>query len=135
MVNGHLIEVEGIDRSGKDSLIAAIHKKTNYRYNLRSRGMISQLVYNDKFKRGIDYKFDYTPVIIYLDIDNETYLRRCLLTGEQPVNTTLDERLFNLYITRYINHGGIVLKYDASNTTAESLADVVIRDLEQIIDK
>lgn len=134
MVNGTIIEFEGIDRCGKDSLASAVHKLTNFRYNLRARGMISQLVYNDKFARGINYKFDYTPVIVYLTISPEEYWNRCVATNESIMDTSIDRELFDKYINEAKQKGIPVLEYDTSNRLPEDIAKDLIIKLKELID-
>ena len=135
MLNGTIIEFEGIDRCGKDSLASAVHKLTNFRYNLRARGMISQLVYNDKFSRGIDYKFDYTPIIVYLTVSEEEYWNRCIKTNESIMDTSIDRDLFDKYIDEAKKKGIVVLEYDTSNRSADDIAKELVIQLKTLIDE
>ena len=134
MVNGTLIEIEGIDRSGKDTLALILYKLGNYKYNIRVRGMISQLVYNDKFARGYNFKFDYTPIIVYLTVSEEEYWNRCINTNEPLMDTSIDRALFDQYINEAKNKGMIVLEYDTSNRSSEDIAKDIIEKLQTLID-
>ena len=54
-INNIAIEIEGIDKAGKDTILNNIAIIGNYKYTLNSRGILSQLVYNEKFNRNYDY--------------------------------------------------------------------------------
>ena len=71
-VNNPQIIIEGPDKVGKDSLIEYIHTLSNFRYCINSRGILSQLVYNDKYHRHNTYTLSYKPLIIFLTADYES---------------------------------------------------------------
>ena len=45
------IEVEGIDKTGKDLLTHYIVLMSKYKYSVNTRGVLTQMVYNEKFNR------------------------------------------------------------------------------------
>ena len=46
------ITIEGPDLSGKTTLFEALHKKTNYRWNIQDRSQLSMICYARQFDRG-----------------------------------------------------------------------------------
>ena len=53
-MNMTILEIDGQDKVGKDTVLRYIELLSNYKYVIKSRGILSQLVYNDKFNRQYD---------------------------------------------------------------------------------
>ena len=127
------IVVEGPDKCGKDSLITYMHKMSNFKYCLNSRGILSQLVYNDKYKRNNSYILSYKPLIIFLTADEVDQNIRCDLTFETKIDFNKDLFAFNSY-AKYLNDNGlaIVWEYNTSHTTLFDLSRVILNRLEEV---
>lgn len=52
MSKSWIIFVDGVDKSGKSTLIKELNKATNYRHTIIDRGPLSTAVYIDKFDRN-----------------------------------------------------------------------------------
>ena len=70
IINNVAVEIEGMDKTGKDTLAFYLKKLGNYAYTLNVRGILTQIVYNDKFSRNNTYMLPYKPFIVFLDVDN-----------------------------------------------------------------
>ena len=122
IINNILIEVEGIDKSGKDTIAPYITIISNYSCVVNIRGILSQLVYNDKFNRNKDYKLLYKPLIIFLDVDNNDHEIRCTISKEPKINSDKDREAFYLYIKELEKHGFTILKFNTSKMTPMQIA-------------
>ncbi|HOY90892.1 MAG TPA: hypothetical protein PK891_04175, partial [Bacteroidales bacterium] len=89
-VPGYIIEIEGIDKTGKDLIKAYITQLSNYKYIVQSRGLLSNMVYAEKYSRDYDYTLMYRPIVVYLDVDEEDRHVRCLISNEPPINAESD---------------------------------------------
>ena len=94
IVDNIVIEVEGIDKTGKDTLVKYIANLSDYKYTIHARGILSQLVYNDKYNRDYTYRLSHKPLIILLDVDDDDHAIRCKLTNEPSINKNMDNYAF-----------------------------------------
>ena len=126
------IEIEGIDKCGKDLIVNYINRLANFKYVVHARGMLSNMVYDEKFGRNYDYELTYKPVIIYLDVDEEDRLIRCIFTKEEPIDADSDRKLFEKYIKVLKDKGITILRYNTSKDSPYHIAKQIITDLEQL---
>lgn len=119
------IEIEGIDRAGKDTLAQYINKMTNYKYLMRVRGWLSQQVYSDLYNRNYEYE-NYQPIIIFLDIDYEDWKIRCELTNEQDIDFESNRNAFFNRLKEVNN----IYVFNTSRMTPYEIAQEVIEILK-----
>ena len=96
-VNNIAIEIDGPDKTAKDTIAKYIEQLTNYKYTLNVRGVLTQLVYNDKFNRNNIYKIAYKPLIILLSASEEDIEIRCRMTREPKYNSNKDREVYEKY--------------------------------------
>ena len=130
-INNIAIEIEGIDKAGKDTILNNIAIIGNYKYTLNSRGILSQLVYNEKFNRNYDYILTYKPFIIFLDVDEQDWITRCKITGEKKIDYSLDRSIFLKYINILKEKGITIYMYNTSKMTPYQIAIDVLSKLEK----
>lgn len=119
------IEIEGVDKSGKDTIGPYITTITNYAYMVNIRGTLSQLVYNDKFGRNIEYLLVHKPLIVFLDVDTNDHAIRCTINHEPKINIDKDREAYYKYIEVLEKLGITVLKFNTSEMTPMQIATVV----------
>lgn len=132
IVNNVLIEVEGIDKSGKDTLAPYITTITNYAYAVNIRGVLTQLVYNDKFNRNKTYNILYKPLIVFLDVDNNDHEIRCIVSKEPKININKDREAYYHYIKELEKYGFTILKFNTSKMTPMQIAAEVKHYLDNL---
>lgn len=125
VINNIAIEIEGVDKAGKDLIAPYITTITNYAYAVNVRGTLSQLVYNDKFKRNHEYILLYKPVIIFLDVDNSDHEIRRIISKEPKINVNKDRIAYYKYIEQLESVGIKVLKFNTSEMTPFQIAKEV----------
>lgn len=131
-MKNYLIEVEGIDKCGKDLIEKYIYTLSNNRYIVHVRGLLSSMVYSEKFNRDYDYEIVYKPIILYLDVNEEDRLVRCKLTKEPKIDADLDRSLFEKYLNQLTQEGFIIYRYNTSEMTPYQIAKDVINKLESL---
>lgn len=132
LINNIAIEIEGIDKAGKDTILAYIATLSNFKYTMNSRGILSQLVYADKFNRNYDYQLLYKPFIIFLDVDEKDHEIRCNLANEIKINYSSDRELFLKYIKILENNNITILKYNTTKVTAYNISIDILDKLDKI---
>lgn len=137
-----MIFIDGVDRTGKSSLLNELCKQSNYRFVINDRALLSCLAYNYKFNRP--HKFDmnnYKNVIhIYLTADTEILAQRFINTNEPPLydNLTLEEgidkdkEIFDLMFGQLQHLGFKAWKYDTSNTPTRDIAKDIIERIDNL---
>lgn len=132
-LNNWYIEIDGVDKVGKDTIIQYINYLTNYKFSTNSRGILTQLVYNEKFNRGREYNLNHLGnkfLIVYLYSDLEDLEIRHKITNEPNINIKKDLELFNdkfNLITRYFD----TLKFNTSYHTPYDIAQEIIKYMEK----
>lgn len=122
-----IVFVEGIDKSGKDTLVAYINELTNYEHYVTSRGPLSTLAYAKKFARKSD-DFSYLQKIsddilfVYLMVDNDDFDVRCKITNEPKLNHTFETKLFDSYVMYFKTMGFDIKVYDTTYSTPYAIA-------------
>lgn len=127
------IEIEGPDKTAKDTIAKYIEQLGNYKYNINVRGVLTQLVYNDKFNRNNSYVFMHKPIIVLLSAEDEDIEIRCRSTKEPKYNSAKDREVYEYYAkTLEINNMAIVWRYNTSEMTPYRIGKDIIKKLESI---
>lgn len=84
------VEFDGIDKSGKDSVMHQIFSYAPNKYISKARGLISQIAYADVFKRDAQYEASQgyldNTLFVLLTVDEDDWNVRCDLTHEHEKN-------------------------------------------------
>lgn len=129
------LEIDGTDRVGKDTLTSYIALLTNYRFSINSRGLMSQLVYNRKYKRNVIYDlttFNKNKIIIWLYAEEEDLKIRCDLTNEKSYSIIEDTNLFKTTYDFLKNNNFKIFAYNTSKHTPYSIAKDIIKKIEEM---
>lgn len=132
LVNGYIIDIEGIDKTGKDLIRQYITILSNYKYVVRARGILSNMVYAEKFGRNFDYNLMYRPIVVYLDVDKEDWEIRCKITHEPYTDYKQDKLLFEKYLKVLESKGINILRYNTSKLAPIQIAKSVLSYIEEI---
>lgn len=88
------IELDGIDKCGKDSVRPYVFYLEPGKYLCRARGLISQIAYAKLYKRDILWDGeDYakSTLFVLLEVDKKDWEIRCKLTNEPNTGFTYEE--------------------------------------------
>lgn len=88
------IELDGIDKCGKDSVRPYVFYLEPGKYLCRVRGLISQIAYAKLYKRNIEWDgADYAKntLFVLLEVDKQDWEIRCKLTNEPNTGFTYEE--------------------------------------------
>lgn len=124
------IEIEGIDKVGKDLIAGYIDRLSNRRYVVNARGLLSMMVYSDIYDRNYDYSKELednkNTLVVYLKADIEDLQIRHKLSNEPKVDIERDMRVFDDYVEAFERKGIKVLKFDTSKQTPYMVAKEVL---------
>lgn len=117
MSKSDLIFVEGVDRSGKNTLIRKLDKLCGYKYHFNPRGDLSNKVYVKKFGRShrsqTMKEITEKSLIIYIDPSNNLELlhQRFIDTNELMIDYVSDMKMFEEELKTYKNYIIIPIDY------------------------
>jgi thymidylate kinase len=130
------IHIEGVDRTGKDTIAAELTKQSNLKYFITSRSPISTYAYGliyDRDTMSIEELAKYFKnseiVLVYLKPDKETLKQRCLATNHPPVND-IDIDVFNKVVEKLSPTTRVVM-IDNINDTPQQIVAKILSEVEK----
>lgn len=129
------IELDGVDKTGKDLLCYYLCKLSNYTLSINVRGLISQIAYNEKFNRDIEYditNISKNKIFILLTAEEEDLYIRCKNTNEELYDFKKDLKLFNTAANTIQSYGYTVWKFNTSEFTPYILAKLILVKLSML---
>lgn len=135
------IELDGIDKCGKDSVRPYVFYLEPGKYLCRARGLISQIAYAKLYKRNIEWDgADYAKntLFVLLEVDKQDWEIRCKLTNEPNTGFTYEEmtQAFKLALyelkERFDVPENHILVFNTSEYTAYAIADEIKTHLEYL---
>lgn len=135
------IELDGIDKCGKDSVRPYVFYLEPGKYLCRARGLISQITYAKLYKRNIEWDgADYAKntLFVLLEVDKQDWEIRCKLTNEPNTGFTYEEmtQAFKLALyelkERFDVPENHILVFNTSEYTPYAIADEIKTHLEYL---
>ena len=130
------IEIEGVDKTGKDTVLKYIEQMTNYKYVLHARGFVSQIVYSKIYNRNYDYTKvanDNTNTLVEYLTSNKADLEiRHKISKEPKIDINRDIEVFDNVIANLSNSGFKILVFNTSYITPYKIALAVLDFLEVV---
>ena len=135
------IELDGIDKCGKDSVRPYVFYLEPGKYLCRARGLISQIAYAKLYKRNIEWDgADYAKntLFVLLEVNKHDWEIRCKLTNEPNTGFTYEEmtQAFNLALYELKECFDVpenqILVFNTSEYTPYAIADEIKTHLEYL---
>lgn len=133
------IEIEGCDKTGKDTLVPYLDFMSGRTIPISTRGLLSTLVYNNLYNRGMSDKQindlingNHQTLIVLLTANQQDLEIRFKVSGETPIDIKSNTKLFQSYSLILEGKGINVLRFDTSKMTPFQIATEVMTfvDLE-----
>lgn len=136
MAKPYLLIFEGVDRTGKDSLMLEIARMTDYTHMNIVRGPVGFMAYNTLYQKKVDeveYQvlerrlMDIPHLMVYLYADTDTLEERARATHEAPLprRMTFNEHL-QVYTYYYELSPLHKLSFDTSKMTTYQIASYIV---------
>lgn len=130
------IIVEGVDKTGKDLICKYLIRLSNFKYEVHSRGVISNEVYDILYAReGYERVLDKDTMYVLLDADKDDLDIRFKITNEPEIKNLNTHRiLFKTIFDRMMidNEHDYHLEFNTSRLTPYMIAKKILRDVEEI---
>ena len=135
------IELDGIDKCGKDSIRPYLFYLEPGKYLCRSRGLISQIAFAKLYKRNFDWNainYVKNTIFVLLTVDKKDWKIRCKITNEPVLPFTFDEMIDafqdavdEIYKRFNLKHFQM-LKFNTSSCSQYQIASDIITIANQI---
>lgn len=135
------IELDGIDKCGKDSIRPYVFYLEPGKYLCRARGLISQIAYAKLYKRNIEWdgaNYAKNTLFVLLEVNKHDWEIRCKLTNEPNTGFTYKEmtQAFKLALYELKERFDIpenhILVFNTSEYTPYAIADEIKTHLEYL---
>lgn len=124
--------IDGIDKTGKDTLLGFIDRLSGHKYIINVRGMLSQMAYAELYNR--DFNYDLTTqehiLNVLLTADKEDWEVRCKLTKEPKIDYESNVEVFEKAYKRLSNAGLPVVRYNTTEATPYQIAKNIIDTMD-----
>lgn len=126
--------IDGIDKTGKDTLLGFIDLLSNHKYVINVRGMLSQLAFAELFDRKYNYDISTQQYIlnVLLTANKEDWEVRCKLTKEPKINYEINCIAFEKAYQLLKENNLPVVRYNTSEMTPFMIAKEIIKYLEKL---
>lgn len=127
----HTICIDGIDKTGKDTLKPYLWPMSKQKYLTQTRGIISMIAYCKIYGRPYAYDIEQHKYIlqVVLTCDLEDWKLRCEITNEPKISYTLHQSIFNEVIEEVKKYCH-VLTFNTSEVTPYQIAQEVLAYME-----
>lgn len=146
-----MVIIEGVDRTGKDTLQQSLNKATDYKNMVMIRGPIGFLAYNKLYNKAVDAN-EYLTIerqlkqvnhlVVYLTADTDELLQRFIDTNEEPLreekaNTNVSRRqtieMHKKIHEIYYEYSTLnKMTIDTTNLTTEEVAEQVVKRINEL---
>lgn len=130
------IDIEGVDKTGKDLIASYIDRLSNRRYVVNARGLLSMMVYSDIYNRNYDYSRELednkNTLVVYLKAEIEDLEIRHKLSNEPKIDIERDIKVFDDYTEVFEKAGIKVLRFNTSDETPYSIAKKVLDYIDMV---
>ena len=138
------ITIDGIDKSGKSTIIAEVFKKTNGKVFIIDRSMSSWHFFNvllDRIDENSSYKKEYNNKLkefrrivdlsIFLKVNEEDWIKRCKKENEPPLVGTLSMYDHQLQLEKYFMKARYknILNLNTSHLTINECVNAILKRL------
>jgi len=130
------IFIDGIDKSGKDTIASYIDILSNHKYVVKARGILSMVAYSHLYERNYDYEIDeQNTVNVLINVEKQDWLVRCKYTSEKKINYEKNVKAFEFAKTELLKKMStscILLEYNSSYKTAYEIALEILQTMEEL---
>jgi len=142
-ISSYPIFFEGVDKSGKTTLMQKFNEKTDFRHMCFDRGLVSYCAYNDIFKRGFqvtDASDELSELIVSM-MENSIFVyakaqkhiieSRVSLSDHPMYDIDLHQKSFDEMISDLIKNGSHVITVRTDLEPVEGCVNYLIEKIQE----
>ena len=131
-----IVIFEGVDKSGKTSIMAEFNRLTNFKYLTVDRLWVSQIGYAMKYKRPVSIVSisktipDTKVYIVYVTAKDSVIQKRIIKARHPHVDVHKDKTFLRAALSMFVHYPNItILEYDTSFTEPTQIASQIIKEI------
>ena len=132
------VEIEGLDRTGKDTLAGYIDYMSNRTMVVKTRGVLSNLVFGTVFDRHIPEKRieqmiegNMDTLIVFLTANLDDWKIRMKMSKHPEINDNDHTEAFTYWKNTLREKGIKILEYNTTDETPYRIAEKVMAIIEE----
>lgn len=130
------VSLDGLDKSGKSTLLKYLARMCNFTWNILDRGVITNLVWNKIQGRDIEYDLEMwkSTVFVRLNVDKADWEIRCRIHNEPPMPDSYEKmtKAYDDMFAWFKSHGFYVLEFNTSKMTQYQIATEIIEYVDEL---
>lgn len=130
----YTIYLDGIDKTGKDSILPYIGPVCNYRYVCNIRGVMTQFAYDELYGRDYSYDLDQQKdcLNVLLTVEEEDWKVRCKMTNEPAIDYKKNCEVFERAYNKLESAGCPVIKINTSKHSLYEIAKIIVNEIDHL---
>ena len=132
------VEIEGLDRSGKDTLVGYIDYMSGRMIPVSSRGLMSTIAYADVYNRfmsteSINKLLDANKetLVVYLTADRKDLELRHKISHHEPIDFDTHEKAFQYAKELILSKDILFYEFNTTEQTPYQIAEMVCTIIEE----
>lgn len=128
------VVIDGIDKTGKDTIVQYVWRLSKKRYECHARGVLSMIAYAELFNRNVRYNLyrEHNVLNVRLTVDKDDWKIRCAVTKEPEIDYDAHTKAFDFAEQILTSHNIPVLTYNTSHCTPYEIAQDIVARLDEI---
>lgn len=135
----YCVSLDGIDKSGKTTLVKYLAKLSNYTLNVLDRGPITNIVWNKIQKRDVDYDLEMwrNAVFVRLNVDKEDWQIRCSIHNEPPMPYSYEDmnKAYDEVFTYFKENAFYTMEFNTTRMSQYMIAKKIIECINEVNEK
>lgn len=130
----YTICLDGIDKTGKDTILPYIGPLCNYKYICNVRGIMTQIAYSELYNRNYEYDLDQQKHIlnVLLTVDYDDWKIRCKMNNEPEINYFDNSNVFWKAYSLLHNAGYPTLAIKTSKHSPYEIAKMIVDHINEL---
>lgn len=130
----YTIYLDGIDKTGKDSILPYIGPLCNYKYICNVRGIMSQIAYSDLYLRKLDYDLHQQKecLNVLLTVNKDDWLVRCAIACEPSISYEEHCKVFEAAYKKLQDAGCPVFTLNTSFVSPYAAAKLIVDYIDEM---
>lgn len=130
----YTIYLDGIDKTGKDSILPYIGPLCKYKYICNVRGIMTQIAYSDLYQRKFDYDLYQQKecLNVLLTVNKDDWLVRCAVTREPKISYEEHRNAFEAAYKKLQDAGCPVLTLNTSFLSPYAAAKLIVDYIDEM---
>lgn len=127
------VALDGIDKSGKDTICGYLDYLSGRRLDVKSRGVLSLIAYAKYYNRDYEYQLsEKDRIIVFIDVDKEDWEIRCKMSNEPKIDYEKSYECFEYAIQQLKDCH--FLRFNSSKLTPYQIAKSIMSYLDNLED-